>query len=33
MTRIDDRHVGIVYEGSQAHLVFEKLALAELLGR
>ena len=33
LTRIDDRHVGIVYEGSQAHLVFEKLSLVELLGR
>ena len=33
MTRIDDRHVGIVYEGSQAHLVFEKLSLDELLGK
>ncbi len=31
MTRIDDSHVGIVYEGSQAHLVFEKLSLHELL--
>jgi len=31
LTRIDDRHVGIVYEGSQAHLVFEKVPLAELL--
>jgi sialidase-1 len=31
LTRIDERHVGIVYEGSQAHLVFEKLALEELL--
>lgn len=31
LTRIDDRHVGIVYEGSQAHLVFEKFDLAELL--
>ena len=31
ITRIDDRHVGIVYEGSQAHLVFEKLSLNELL--
>ncbi len=30
---LHDRHVGIVYEGSQAHLVFEKLSLAELLGR
>ncbi len=33
LTRIDDRHVGIVYEGSQAHLVFEKLSLDELLRR
>ena len=33
MTRIDASHVGIVYEGSQAHLVFEKLPLDELLRR
>ncbi|MCI0534259.1 MAG: glycoside hydrolase, partial [Verrucomicrobiales bacterium] len=33
LTRIDDQHVGIVYEGSGAHLVFEKLSLAELLKR
>jgi sialidase-1 len=31
ISRIDDDHVGIVYEGSQADLVFERLALAELL--
>ena len=31
LTRVDDRHVGIVYEGSQAHIVFEKFTLAELL--
>jgi sialidase-1 len=31
LTRIDDHHVGIVYEGSQAQLVFEKLSIAELL--
>jgi sialidase-1 len=31
LTRIDEQHVGIVYEGSQSHLVFEKLTLAELL--
>jgi sialidase-1 len=31
LTRIDDQHVGIVYEGSQSHLVFEKLTIAELL--
>ena len=33
MNRIDDAHVGIVYEGSQAHLVFERLSLHELLKR
>ena len=33
ITRIDDHHVGIVYEGSQAQLVFEKLSLDELLRR
>ncbi len=31
LARIDDDHVGIVYEGSQAHLVFEKISLDELL--
>ncbi len=31
LTRIDDQHVGIVYEGSQSHLVFEKFSLDELL--
>jgi sialidase-1 len=31
LTRIDDSHVGIVYEGSQAQLVFQRLPLAELL--
>lgn len=31
LTRVDDRHVGIVYEGSQAHLVFEKISLAKLI--
>jgi sialidase-1 len=31
LSRIDAEHVGIVYEGSQAHLVFEKISLAELL--
>jgi sialidase-1 len=31
LTRVDDRHVGIVYEGSQAHLVFEKIPLSGLL--
>jgi sialidase-1 len=31
LTRVDDRHVGIVYEGSQSHLVFEKFSLDELL--
>ena len=31
MSLIDNSNVGIVYEGSQAHLVFEKLSLEELL--
>jgi len=31
LTRVDDDHVGIVYEGSQSHLVFEKISLSELL--
>lgn len=33
LSRIDDHHVGIVYEGSQAHVVFEKIAISELLRR
>ena len=33
LTRVDGEHIGILYEGSQAHLVFEKLSLAELLSR
>jgi sialidase-1 len=31
LTRVDREHVGIVYEGSQSHLVFEKLAIIDLL--
>src|SRR6185503_18627450 len=33
ITRIDDRHIGIAYEGSQADLAFEKISLNELLKR
>lgn len=33
MTRIDEDHIGIVYEGSQSHVTFEKLSLDELLKR
>jgi sialidase-1 len=33
LTQIDDRHVGIVYEGSQSHLVFERFTVAELVHR
>ncbi len=33
LSQVDDRHVGIVYEGSGSHLVFEKISLDELLGR
>lgn len=31
LTRNDRDHVGIVYEGSQAHLVFEKIPIIDLL--
>jgi hypothetical protein len=31
MTQIDNDHVGIVYEGSQSHLVFQRLAIADLI--
>lgn len=33
LTRVDEQHVGIVYEGSQSHLVFQKFTLDELLHR
>lgn len=33
LTRVDDQHIGIVYEGSQADLVFERLSLDELSKR
>ena len=33
MTRIDHDHIGIVYEGSQAQLVFQRLGIRELLGQ
>ncbi|MFO0919153.1 MAG: exo-alpha-sialidase [Planctomycetaceae bacterium] len=33
LTRVDDQHVAIVYEGSQSQLVFEKFSLDELLTR
>lgn len=32
LTQIDDKHVGIVYEGSRAHVVFQKIRIAELVG-
>ncbi|MGE0759770.1 MAG: hypothetical protein AB7O38_22325, partial [Pirellulaceae bacterium] len=31
LTQVDQDHVGLVYEGSQSHLVFQKFAIAELL--
>lgn len=31
LSRVDDEHIGIVYEGSQAHLVFERISRKELL--
>ena len=33
LSRIDERHVGIIYEGSGSHLVFEKISIDELLKR
>jgi sialidase-1 len=33
LTRVDAQHLGIVYEGSQSQLVFEKFTLEELLQR
>lgn len=33
LSRVDDNHVGIVYEGSGSHLVFEKISINELLKR
>ncbi|MBI1325830.1 sialidase [bacterium] len=32
LTQIDGKHVGIVYEGSRAHVVFQKFRIAELVG-
>ena len=31
LSRASDRHLGIVYEGSQSHIVFERISLEELL--
>jgi sialidase-1 len=31
LTQVDANHIGLVYEGSQAHLTFEKLPLKDLL--
>ena len=33
LTRVDDDHVGIVYEGSPANLTFERISLQELISR
>jgi sialidase-1 len=33
LSRVDAAHIGIVYEGSRADLVFERIPLKELLGR
>ena len=33
LSQVDDKHVGIVYEGSGSHLVFEKISIDELLKR
>lgn len=31
LSRVDDEHIGIVYEGSQADVVFERIAIDELV--
>ncbi len=31
LSKADDKHIGIVYEGSGSHLVFEKLSIDELI--
>lgn len=31
LSRVDDKHIGIVYEGSGSHLVFERIPIDELL--
>lgn len=31
MTKIDDKHIGILYEGSQADLTFQKFSIEEIL--
>ena len=33
ISRVDEGHIGIVYEGSQANLTFEKVSFDELLNR
>ncbi len=33
LTRIDDEHIGILYEGSQANLVFQIIPIDEILGQ
>lgn len=33
MTQIDDQHIGVLYEGSQADMVFEKIHIDELMNR
>ncbi|MGC6444328.1 MAG: exo-alpha-sialidase [Rubripirellula sp.] len=32
MTMVDSKHVGILYEGSQSHLTFQRVPIAELFG-
>jgi sialidase-1 len=33
LSRVDDSHVGIMYEGSGSHLVFERISIDELVKR
>ena len=33
LSKVDNQHVGIVYEGSGSHLVFERILIGELVKR
>ena len=33
ITSVDEQHIGILYESSQADMVFQKIAISELLDK
>ena len=33
ITSVDDEHIGILYEGSQAHMTFQKIKIKEFLDK